>query len=54
MLREVSTFSGFSFGGSHVIDDWIVLEPGANAITVTFTGGSTNSDVKVSRRDYFY
>lgn len=39
----VDAISGFSLGGSHAINEWLRLNPGNNAITITITGGSVDS-----------
>ncbi len=36
-------YSGFALDAGHVIDDWLRLEPGANSVDVTLTGGGTGS-----------
>jgi len=46
-----NAYSGFAYGGSHALNGWLVLPPGDTDITITFTGGSTNSTVAVDFRD---
>ena len=33
----------FSLTANHKIDDWLRLEPGANTVVVTITGGGTGA-----------
>jgi len=47
----VNAYSGFSYGAVHTLSGWLELPPGDTAITITFTGGSTNSTVNVTFRD---
>jgi len=35
----------FDLGATHAIEEWFRLAPGANTITVTITGGSTDSTI---------
>ena len=37
--------SNFAIGSTHAINEWFRLAPGDNTITVTFTGGSTDSEI---------
>ena len=37
--------ANFSLGASHTINEWLRLNPGANNITITLTGGSTDSQI---------
>lgn len=37
--------SDFALGSTHAIEEWFRLAPGANTITVTITGGSTDSTI---------
>lgn len=39
----VDAYSGFVLGAGHVNEDWLPLAPGATDVTVTKTGGSTDS-----------
>lgn len=47
----VNAYTGFSLGGDHAISEWIRLDPGDNDITITFSGGSTDSTAKVEFAD---
>ena len=47
----VDAYAGFSLGASHGIEEWILLEPGANEIEIARTGGSTNSTLLVEFQD---
>ena len=38
-----NAYSGLTFGGSHTSGWWFEFAPGSNTVTVTITGGSTNS-----------
>lgn len=40
-------YANFSLGANHVIDDWLRLAPGNTSIDVTFSGGSTDSTVRI-------
>lgn len=46
-----NAYSGFAYGGSHALNGWLEIAPGAVDITITFTGGSTDSTVTVEFRD---
>ena len=47
----VAAYGSFALTSNHSIDEWIRLEPGDNTITVTKTGGSTNSTLLVEFQD---
>lgn len=49
--NAVNAFSGLTLGGDHAVAEWLRLDPGDNDIVVTFTGGSTNSTVRVEFAD---
>lgn len=49
--NAVNAYSSFGFGVNHTIDAWFPLVPGSNSITVTKTGGSTNSTIKFEHSD---
>lgn len=46
-----AAYGGFALGGSHTLESWLRLEPGATTLTIARTGGSTNSTVRVEFRD---
>lgn len=46
-----AAYAGFALGGSHMLESWLRLEPGATTLTIARTGGSTNSTVRVEFRD---
>lgn len=47
----VNAYSGFAYGGSHTANGWLELPPGDTAITISRTGGSTDSIVQVDFQD---
>ncbi len=47
----VNAYVGFSYGGSHTANGWLELPPGDTAITISRTGGSTDSTVQVDFQD---
>jgi len=46
-----AAYANFSLTSNHVIEDWLRFAPGANTLTVTFTGGSTNSTLQIEFED---
>jgi hypothetical protein len=50
-LDGADAYSGFSFGGSHVIDDWLRFGPGNTTLTVAFVGGGVNSQLVTTFND---
>lgn len=44
-------YANFSLTVNHTVIDWMPLEPGNNSVTVTFTGGSTDSVVNFAFYD---
>lgn len=47
----INSYTGFALGGDHAVAEWLRLDPGDNDIVITFTGGSTNSTVKIEFAD---
>ena len=47
----VNDYVGFAYGGSHTANGWLELPPGDTAITISRTGGSTDSIVQVDFQD---
>lgn len=47
----IAAYANFTLTSNHIIDEWLVFEPGANTLTVTKTGGSTNSVLTVAFAD---
>lgn len=47
----VNAYDGLSLGSGHVIDDWLRMDPGSNAITVTRTGGGAASELAITFYD---
>ena len=47
-------YSGLSFATNHAIEDWIRLEPGANTLTFTWTGGGSGSVYSLNFWDGWY
>ena len=50
----VNAYNGFVFNAGNTIDDWLRLEPGANAVVVTMVGGHATSTIQLSYRDGWY
>lgn len=44
-------FQNFDLGAGHDIEEWLRIDPGDVGITVTFTGGSTDSTIDVAFAD---
>jgi hypothetical protein len=49
-----NAYSGLTFGASHTIDDWLRVEPGANTLTFTWTGGGTGSHFTLNMWDGWF
>ncbi len=47
----VNAWSQFAFGTAHAFGGMFEFAPGANAVVVTFTGGSTNSTIAADYKD---
>ena len=48
----VDAYSGLALSsGNHHVDDWMMLEPGNNTVTITRAGGDATSEVAVSYYD---
>lgn len=45
-VDTTNAYSGFSLTANHKINDWLRLEPGANTVVTTRTGGSTASSIR--------
>lgn len=50
-LNGVDDYKRFSFGVGHTIDDWMVLDPGENTISITASGTKTGSTWAVTFND---
>lgn len=47
----VAAYAGFALTTNHTIEDWLLFVPGDNILTVTKTGGSTNSTLLIEFQD---
>ena len=45
--------ANFALGATHAINEWFRLPPGANTITVTITGGSTDSIINLDYHEAY-
>jgi hypothetical protein len=39
----VDAYSGLALNSGHTVADWLQIAPGANTITITYTGNADNS-----------
>lgn len=44
-------YANFALTSNHIIEDWLVFEPGDNTLTITKTGGSTDSGLSIELQD---
>jgi hypothetical protein len=47
----VDAYAGITYGATHAVDGLLVLGPGNNSITITLTGGSTDSTAAYAFHD---
>jgi hypothetical protein len=47
----VDAYSGFALNSGHAVADWLRLEPGANSVTITYSG---NADASATVTFSFY
>jgi hypothetical protein len=47
----VAAYANFALTSNHTIEDWLRFDPGDNTLTVTYTGGGSNSTFLIEFQD---